>query len=65
MSFWTDAARAFRDIALLRDKLDRAMLTADEAKMHSIENRERIGQIETALGFIMREQDVQRRLPPG
>ena len=64
MSFWTDAATAFRDLALLKDKLDRALVTAEYAKAHSIENRERITRIETTLGFIIREQDAQRRLPP-
>lgn len=64
MSFWTDAMRMFRDIALVQDKADRAMATAEEARRMSIENSNRIAQIETALTFIMREQEAQRRLPP-
>lgn len=64
MSVWTDAMRALRDIALVQDKADRALATAEEARRLSIENSNRIGQIETALNFMMREQDAQRRLPP-
>lgn len=64
MSFWTDAMRMFRDIALVQDKADRAMATAEEARRMAIENSNRIAQIETALNFIMREQETQRRLPP-
>lgn len=64
MSFWTDTVRMVRDLALVKDKADRAMATAEEARTLSIENDNRIGKIETALNFIMRDQDAQRRLPP-
>lgn len=64
MSIWTDTMRGLHRIALLDDQVTRALKTAEEAMRHSIENRDRIGQIETALGFVMREQDAQRRLPP-
>lgn len=64
MSFWTDAVRMFRDIALVQDKADRAMTIADEARRLSIENDKRIGQIETAMNYMMRDIDAQRRLPP-
>jgi hypothetical protein len=64
MSIWTDAMRGLHRIALLDDQVARALKTAEEAMRLSIENRDRIGQIETALGFVMREQDAQRRLPP-
>lgn len=64
MSFWTDAMRMFRNIALVQDKADRAMATAEEARRLSIENTNRIGQLETAINFIMRDVDAQRRLPP-
>lgn len=64
MSFWSDVLRGLQQAALLSDKVERGLTVAEEARRHSIENRERIVQIETALGFIVRERDAQRRLPP-
>lgn len=64
MSVWTDVIRGFQRLALLDDKVERALALAKEAHDHSIENRERIGHLETAMTFIVREQNLQRRLPP-
>lgn len=64
MSFWTDVLRGLQQAALLGEKVERALAIAEEARRHSIENRERIVQLETALGFILREQEARRALPP-
>ncbi len=63
MSFWKELLIGARDIALLQDKVDRAYATAEEAKAHSIENRERIASLEGMLNYAMKTS-AQRRLPP-
>lgn len=59
MSFWTDALRALQQVALLQHKLDQAASTAEEARRHSIETRERLIRLETLIDIAM-----QRRPPP-
>jgi hypothetical protein len=65
MSFWTEAVRGFQKLALIDDKVDRALAAAEEARRHSAENRERIIWLEAHLTNLHRTQDAQRRLPPG
>jgi hypothetical protein len=65
MSFWSDAVRGFQKLALIEDKIDRALAIAEEARRHSAENRERIIWLEAHLTNLHRAQEAQRRLPPG
>lgn len=64
MSVWTDAVRGFQKLALIDDKVERALITAEDARRHSLENRERIIWLEAHLTNLSREQNAQRRLPP-
>lgn len=64
MSTLSDLMKAMRDVALLTHRVDQANTMAKEANDRSLENRDRIGRIETALNFMMRDLDAQRRLPP-
>jgi hypothetical protein len=64
VSVWTDAVRGFQKLALIEDKVERALTTAEDARRHSAENRERIIWLEAHLTNLHREQDAQRRLPP-
>lgn len=64
MSGVSDFLKAVKDIVLLSHKIEETANIAREANQRSLENRDRIGRIETALMFIIKEQDAQRRLPP-
>ena len=65
MSWMADVFSGFQQAALLKDKVDRALLTAQEAQRHSIENRERIIALETMMGISARRRSHQPRLPRG
>lgn len=56
MSFWTDALRALQQVALLQHKVEQALTTADEARRHSIETRERVIRLETLIDIAMKRQ---------
>ena len=62
MSFWQDALRAVQQAAVLQYKVDQALNTAEEARRHSIETRERVIQIEAFLD-LLRRRAVADRLP--
>lgn len=53
MSFWTDALRALQQVTLLQHKVEQALLTAEEARRHSIETRERLIRLETLIDIAM------------
>jgi hypothetical protein len=59
MSFWTDALRALQQVTLLQHKVEQALTTAEEARRHSIETRERLIRLETMIDIAMK-----RRPPP-
>lgn len=63
MSIWSDLISGARDIALMQDKVDRALKGAEAAMAHSIENRERIASIEGMLNYAVMRSGGQRRLP--
>lgn len=65
MSLWSDVLGGLQRAALLKDKVDRAMTIAEEARLHSIENRERIVALETIMNITARRQFPQPRLPRG
>ena len=64
MSIWSDLLSGARDIALMQDKVDRALAAAEAAMTHSIANRERIASIEGMLNYAIMRAGGQRRLPP-
>jgi hypothetical protein len=64
VSFINDLLSAGRQIALVQDKVDRALATADAAMKYSIENRERIAAIEGTLNYAIMRSGGQKRLPP-
>lgn len=53
MSFWTDALRALQQVTLLQHKVEQALTTAEEARRHSIETRERLIRLETLIDIAM------------
>jgi hypothetical protein len=62
MSFWQDTLRALQQAALLQYKVDQALHTAQEARHHSQETRERLIQLETTFEIILSRSGA-RRLP--
>ncbi len=58
MSFWTDALRALQQVALLQHKVEQALSTAEEARRHSIETRERVIRLETLIDIAMKRQSA-------
>lgn len=64
MSFWQDALRALQQAALLQYKVDQALWTAEGARQHSQDTRERLIQLETAFEMILSRSGA-RRLPEG
>ncbi|UYY77334.1 hypothetical protein [Sphingomonas sp. R1] len=64
MSFWTDALRALQQVALLQHKVDQALTTAEEARRHSIETRERVIRLETLIDIAMKRQPAAPPAPP-
>ena len=62
MSFWQDALRALQQAALLQYKVDQALQTAEEARRHSQDTRERLIQLETTFEMILSRSGA-RRLP--
>jgi hypothetical protein len=54
MSIWTDALRALQQVTVLQHKVDQALATADEARRHSIETRERLVRIETLIDIAIK-----------
>ena len=65
MSFWTDALRALQQAALLQYKVEQALKTAEEARRHSLETRERLIQLETLIDIAMKRGESSRQLPNG
>lgn len=65
MSLLSDVLSGLHQAALLKDKVDRAMAVADEARQHSIENRERIIALETMASISTQRRFPQPRLPRG
>ena len=65
MSLWADIMGGLQQAALLKDKADRALAIAEEARAHSIENRERIVVLETMANISARSRPQQPRLPRG
>lgn len=64
MSFWTDALRALQQVALLQHKVEQALATAEEARRHSIETRERVIRLETLIDIAMKRQPAAPPAPP-
>ncbi|WP_333571365.1 hypothetical protein [Sphingomonas sp.] len=64
MSFWTDALRALQQVALLQHKVDQALTTAEEARRHSIETRERVIRLETLIDIAMKRSAAPPPAPP-
>ncbi|WP_066722324.1 hypothetical protein [Sphingomonas pituitosa] len=64
MSFWTDALRALQQVALLQHKVEQALTTAEEARRHSIETRERVIRLETLIDIAMKRQPGPPPTPP-
>lgn len=64
MSFWTDALRALQQVALLQHKVEQALTTAEEARRHSIETRERVIRLETLIDIAMKRPPVSSPAPP-
>lgn len=64
MSFWTDALRALQQVALLQHKVEQALTTAEEARRHSIETRERVIRLETLIDIAMKRPPVSPPAPP-
>lgn len=60
MSFWQDALRALQQAALLQYKVDQALQTAEEARRHSQETRERLIQLETTFEIILSRSGARR-----
>jgi hypothetical protein len=54
VSFWTDALRALQQVTLLQHKVEQALNTAEEARRHSIETRERVIRLETLIDIAMK-----------
>lgn len=65
MSLLSDVLSGLQQAALLKDKVDRALATAEEARAHSIENRERIVALETMASMSAQGRVIQPRLPRG
>ena len=63
MSFWTDARRALQQAALLQYKVEQALQTAEDARRHSIETRERLIQLETLIDIALQRRGAPRQLP--
>lgn len=59
-----DVFSGLQQAALLKDKVDRALETAQEAQRHSTENRERIVALETAINLTWQRPRTPR-LPRG
>ncbi|CAA9505358.1 MAG: hypothetical protein AVDCRST_MAG91-1298 [uncultured Sphingomonadaceae bacterium] len=64
MSWLSDVLSGLQQAALLKDKVDRALKTAEDAQRHSTENRERIVALETAVTLAWRRPGTPR-LPRG
>lgn len=64
MSFWTDALRALQQVALLQHKVDQALTTAEEARRHALETRERLIRLEILIDIAMK-RPVPPALPEG
>lgn len=64
MSWWADVLSGLQQAALLRDKIDRAMKVAEDARQHSTENRECIVALETAINMSL-HRSRPPRLPRG
>lgn len=64
MTWMADVFSGFQQAALLKDKVDRALETAQEAQRHSTENRERIVALETTIDLTL-QRNRQPRLPRG
>jgi hypothetical protein len=58
VSFWTDALRALQQVTLLQHKVEQALVTADEARRHSIETRERLVRLETLIDIAAKRQSA-------
>lgn len=65
MSLLSDVLSGLQQAALLKDKVDRALATAEKARAHSIENRERIVALETMASMSAQGRVMQPRLPRG
>lgn len=63
MSLLSDVLSGLQQAVLLKDKVDRAMVIAEEARRHSIENRERIVALETMASVSAQRRYQQPRLP--
>lgn len=63
MTWMADVFSGFQQAALLKDKVDRALQTAQDAQRHSTENRERIVALETTMDIASRGRSTQPRLP--
>lgn len=64
MSFWQDALRALQQAALLQYKVDQALQTAEDARRHSQDTRERLIQLETAFEMILSRSGARRLSEP-
>lgn len=65
MSVWSNLFSGLQQAALLKDKVDRALQTAQEAQKHSTENRDRIIALETMLELSIPRGRYPPRLPRG
>jgi hypothetical protein len=63
LTFWTDALRALQQAALLQYKVEQAIDTAEEARRHAIETRERLIRLETLIDIAVKRGSAARRLP--
>lgn len=64
MSWLSDVLSGLQQAALLKDRVERALITAQDAQRHSTENRERIIALETAINLTWQRPRVPR-LPRG
>ena len=61
MSVWSDALRALQQAVLLQYRVDQALSTAEEARRMSLENRERLVELEVVLRYAQERAREQRR----
>lgn len=65
MSIWGDILSGMQQAALIKDRADRALETAQEAQRHSTENRDRIIALETMMELSIPRGGYPPRLPRG
>jgi len=63
MSFWTDALKALQQVAVLQYRVEQALTTAEEARRHSIETRERLIHLETIIDIAVKRRSAAPSLP--